>query len=139
MHYIDMKKMIYPLFAILLMCMASCTKEFPPTLKAVSVDQVTESTITCSCEIEDGEVLEAAFYYGTSKNSVSNLKSSKVAATLDGTVMRGEIKDLKPNTNYYIIGYGLNEKGQGVTQVVQVKTAPRVPGADDNLYPETTE
>ena len=134
-----MKKMIYPLYTVLLMCMAACTKELPPTLGAVVVDNVTESSISCNCAIEEGTVLEAAFFYGTAKNSVTNMKSNKVTATMDGTVIRGEIKGLKPNTTYYIMGYGINEKGQGITGTVQVRTTARVPDIDDNLHPETME
>ena len=134
-----MKKMIYPLFAVLLMCMASCEKVLPPSLKMLTVDDVTESTIVCSCELAEGSVEDAAFYYGTSKNSVANMKSGKVPATVDGMVIRGEVTGLKPNTTYYIMGYGMNEKGQSTTAVETVKTASRTPQPNDNLYPEPTE
>ena len=134
-----MKKILYPLFAALLMCMASCEKEVVPVLIDMAFDEVTESTVNCQCTVQEGGVEACGFYYGTSKSSVANRKSSKVVGTFEGTVVSAEIAGLDPNTTYYIMGYAMNEKGEGVTGVVSVKTASRTPQPDDNLYPGTTD
>lgn len=137
MNAIDMKKWLY-LFVIGLM-MTACEQEFPPVLDSVTVDEVKSDGFVCHVDVTSGQVVDCGFYYGTSKNSVANAKSAKVSGVLSGTVIQGTITGLKPNTTYYIMGFAMNEKGQGTTEVLQVKTAALVPGSGDNLYPGTTE
>lgn len=126
-------------FLIIGLAMASCVEEFPPVLTDVTIDEVKSDAIVCSAGVESGMVADCGFYYGTSKSSVTNAKSSKVEGVLAGSSIQGTITGLKPNTTYYIMGYAMNEKGQGKTEVVSVKTSSLLPGADDNLPPGTTE
>lgn len=134
-----MKKISYLLSICLMACMAACEKELPPSLSNIVVDTVTESTITCHYDVTEGAIVETAFFYGTSKNSVQNMKGDKVQGISSGTTIQGEIAGLKANTNYYIIGYAMNEKGRATTEVISVKTLSRTPQAEDNLHPGTTE
>ena len=134
-----MKKMIY-IFAIAsLFCLASCEKEVVPVLQPIVVEEVTADAVACSCEVMEGSIEQCGFYYATSKNNVTNKKGKKADATFSGSTISGKIVDLEPNTTYYIMGYGMNEKGEGVTEVVQVKTTSLVPDIDDNQYPGKTE
>ena len=82
--------------------------------------------------------LEGLRIYKVSVN-VTNKKGKKADATFSGNTISGKIVGLSPNTTYYIMGYGMNEKGEGVTEVVQVKTTSLVPDIDDNQYPGNTE
>lgn len=122
-----------------LACLTSCEKEVVPMLTSVAVDEVTESTIACYCGVVEGGIEDCGFYYGTSKSSVTNRKSKKIQGTFEGGAVKSVIEGLDSNTTYYIMGYGMNEKGEGVTTVEQVKTASRVPSADDNQYPEVSK
>lgn len=137
MNTIDMKKWLYLL--VIGLVMAACEQEFPPVLDSVKVDEVKSNGVICHADVASGQVVDCGFYYGTSKNSVANAKSTKVAGVLSSSVIQGTITGLKPNTTYYIMGFAMNEKGQGTTEVLQVKTAALVPGSGDNLYPGTTE
>lgn len=130
-----MKKILFSLFAVCLL--TACETEVMPSLGAISIaiDENNPEVITCSVEVTEGSVADGGFYYGTNKNSVSNGKATKFAGTYTGTAIQGEIKGLIPNTTYYIKAYAINEKGIANTEVVQVKTAARIPGAGDNPYP----
>lgn len=134
-----MKKYLYMFVIGVLACMTSCDKEVVPVLTAVTVDDATESTITCHCEALEGTVEACGFYYTTSKNNLKNKKADKATGTLTGSTFSSEITKLKPNTTYYIMGYAMNEKGEGVTEVLQVKTTSLLPGEDDNQYPGITD
>lgn len=134
-----MKKIQSVLLLGLFLCMASCEKELPPSLSALTIDAVTDNAVTCRCDVTGGTMADAAFFYGTSKTTVQNMRSDKKQVLLNGTTMQTEISGLKPNTTYYIMGYGMNEKGQSLTEMVEVKTLSRIPQANDNLHPGTTE
>ena len=132
-----MKRIILSLFVVSLL--VACEQEAAPLLGtlSVAVDASNPEVLSCSVEVIEGDVADCGFYYGTSKNSVSNGKSDKVAGTYVGTTIQGEITKLIANTTYFIRAYAMNEKGQTFTEVVQVKTAASKPGADDNLHPGT--
>lgn len=134
-----MKKILFPLFAIMLLTVTSCDTEVPPVLTATIADSVTVDAIYCHTTVIEGGVEDCGFYYGTSKSSVSNSKAEKVQATHSANVINGVITGLKPNTTYYIMGYAMNEKGQGSTEIVTVKTLDGSPEADDNGYPGITK
>ena len=131
--------MIYLFVIGALVCMTSCEKEVVPVLASIVESDVTERSIACQCVVTEGGIEDCGFYYGTSKSSVTNRKSKKIQGTFDGECINGVIEGLEPNTTYYIMGYGMNEKGEGLTGVLSVKTASRVPGAGDNPFPGTTE
>lgn len=134
-----MKKILFVLFAACLF--TACDKEVMPVLGDISVttDENNPEVITCTVDVVEGSVADGGFYYGTNKNSVSNGKATQLAGTYTGTAIQGEIKGLVPNTTYYIKAYAINEKGIANTEVVQVKTAARIPGAGDNQYPGTSK
>lgn len=134
-----MKKFLFSLFVAVLL--VACDKEVVPVLGAVSVtiDEATPEVIQCSVDVMEGTIADCGFYYDTKKNSVSNGKSKKVVGVCDGSVIRGQITGLAPNTTYYIMAYGMNEKGIANSELLQVKTAARIPTADDNKYPGTSE
>lgn len=134
-----MKKFLFPLFVAMLL--VACDKEVAPVLGTVSatIDEATPEVIQCSVDIMEGAVTDCGFYYDTKKASVSNGKSKKVVGVCDGTVIRGQITGLIPNTTYYIMAYGMNEKGIANSELLQVKTASRIPAAGDNKYPGTSE
>ncbi len=134
-----MKKILFPILTTILLTITSCDTEVPPVLTATIADSVNVDAIYCHTTVIEGSVEDCGFYYGTSKNSVTNGKGEKVQATHSASVINGVITGLKPNTTYYIKGYAMNEKGQGDTEVVMVKTLERSPEADDNGYPGITQ
>lgn len=134
-----MKKILFPLIAVILLTVGSCTTEVAPVLTATFVDSVAVDAVYCHTTVTEGSVDDCGFYYGTSKNSVSNNKSEKVAATHSASVISGVITGLTPNTTYYVKGYAMNERGKTSTEMISVKTLTRSPGAGDNLHPGITE
>jgi|GEM_PF-6126121 len=134
-----MKKVLFPLFAVILLTVSSCTVEIPPVLTAIVVDSITVDAVYCRIAVTEGSVDDCGFYYGTSKNSVSNNKSEKVAAIHSASEISGVITGLTPNTTYYIKGYAMNEKGKANTEMIAVKTLTRSPEVGDNLHPGITE
>lgn len=130
-----MKKILFPLFTILLMFATSCDKEVPPVLTATIADSITVDAIYCHTTVIEGGVEDCGFYYGTSKNNVNTGKSEKVQAVHSASVVSGTITGLKPNTTYYVRGYAMNEKGQAFTDIISVKTLEQSPDAGDNLPP----
>lgn len=134
-----MKKILFPLISVILLTMSSCSTEVPPVLTATIADSITVDAVYCHTTVTEGSVEDCGFYYGTSKSSVNNGKSEKVQATHSASVISGVITGLKPNTTYYIKGYAMNEKGQGSTEMITVKTLTRSPEAGDNLHPGITE
>ena len=134
-----MKKILFPIWSALLLCVTSCVQLEPPTIGAITIDKVTSDGITCSVTVEGDEIADCGFYYGTSKLNVTNNKGSKVQSTLSAGSFSAVITDLKPNTTYYIKGYAMNEAGEATTAIVDVKTSANVPEADDNKYPEVSK
>ncbi len=134
-----MKKVLFPLFAVILLTVSSCTIEVPPVLTAIVVDSITVDAVYCRIAVTEGSVDDCGFYYGTSKNSVSTNKSEKVQAIHSASEISGVITGLTPNTTYYIKGYAMNEKGKANTEMIAVKTLTRSPEVGDNLHPGITE
>lgn len=131
-----MKKIIFSLILGTLACLTACNKVEPPVLAtAVTMDEVTMDAIHCSATVVEGDISDCGFYYGTAKSNVTGRKSKKVQGTYDAGLIKATITGLDPNTTYYVMGYGMNESGEGTTEVAQVKTSSRMPGADDNGYP----
>ena len=92
-----------------------------------------------SVEVVEGTIDDCGFYYSTSKASVMNNKVTPVPGGCSYGTIQGEIVGLSPNTTYYIKAYGMNEKGQGQTEVKQVRTFSRKPNMEDNQYPDKVE
>lgn len=134
-----MKKILIPLIAIIFISVTSCEKEVPPILTATIADSVTVDAVYCHTTVLEGGIEYCCFYYGTSKSSVTNSKSEKVQAVHVASIINGVITGLTPNTTYYIKGYAMNEKGLAETEVISVKTLARMPGADDNTYPDIAQ
>ncbi len=137
-----MKKYIFFLFVGLL-CLSSCDTEQSvgvgelPVLGTVVVDEVTTDAIVCHVEVTEGDVVDCGFYYGTSKVNVANGKADKVMGNYSASVIQGEITGLAPNKEYYIMAYGVNAAGTGVTELVKAKTLSCTPSVDDNKHPTT--
>ena len=51
-----MKKILFPLFAIILLTVTSCDKEVPPVLTATIADSVTVDAIYCHTTVVEGSV-----------------------------------------------------------------------------------
>ena len=117
-----MKKFLFSLFVAVLL--VACDKEVVPVLGAVSatIDEATPEVIQCSVDVMEGTIADCGFYYDTKKNSVSNGKSKKVVGVCDGSVIRGQITGLAPNTTYYIRAYATNEQGTSYSEVFTFKT-----------------
>ena len=134
-----MKKILFPILSVLLLCVTSCVQVETPTLGDITVDNIAPNSFTCSVVVDAGDIADCGFYYGTSKLNVTNNKGSKVQATLEAGSFSAVITGLTPNTTYYIKGYAMNEAGEAVTAIVDVKTSSNVPNADDNKYPEVSK
>ena len=134
-----MKKILFPILSVLLLCVTSCVYIEAPTLGDITVDNISPNSFTCSVIVDDGDIADCGFYYGTSKLNVTNNKGSKVQATTEAGSFSAVITGLTPNTTYYIKGYAMNEAGEAVTAIVDVKTSSNVPNADDNKYPEVSK
>lgn len=134
-----MKKILFPIWSALLLCVTSCEMIEVPTLDEIVIDEVTSNSISCSAAIDNSDISDYGFYYGTSKLNVTNNKGTKVQATLSEGAIRAVITGLTPNTTYYIKGYAMNQAGAAATTVVEVKTPANVPTVDDNKYPEVSE
>lgn len=135
----DMKKILFPIWSALLLCLASCDKLEAPTVGDLTVSDVASNGVRCSVIVNGDEVTECGFYYGTSKVSVNNDKGSKVQATQSEGSFSTVITGLAPNTTYYIKGYAMNSAGRATTALVEVKTLANVPEAGDNQYPEVSK
>ena len=133
-----MKKILFPSFVALLLMMTSCEQVVPPVLGALEVE-VSSERISCSVEVVEGTIDDCGFYYSTSKASVMNNKVTPVPGGCSYGTIQGEIVGLSPNTTYYLKAYGMNEKGQGQTEVKQVRTFSRKPNMEDNQYPDKVE
>lgn len=135
----EMKKILFPLIATMLLLVTSCEKEVPPVLDVIIVDNVMADEICCHANVLEGGVEECGFYYGTSRTSVINERAEKVQATYASSSIKVSFTGLKANTTYYIKGYAMNEKGRAETEIVSIKTLYRIPESDDNNYPDITQ
>lgn len=108
-------------------------------LGEMSIGTIASDGIKCSAIVDGDEIVECGFYYGTSKLSVTNDKSSKVQATQSEGTISAAITGLTPNTTYYIKGFAMNAAGRATTAVVEAKTLANVPEAGDNQYPEVSK
>lgn len=108
-------------------------------LGEMTIGTIASDGIKCSAIADGDEIVECGFYYGTSKLSVTNDKSSKVQATQSEGTISAAITGLTPNTTYYIKGFAMNAAGRAITAVVEVKTLANVPEAGDNQYPEVSK
>lgn len=134
-----MKKFLFSLFVASLL--VACEKEVIPVLGTLSVtiDENNPEVVTCSVEVSEGSVTECGFYYDKSKNKVTGDKATKATGNYVAPTIQGEIKGLTANETYYIKAYATNEVGVGYSEIVKIKTAARMPGADDNHYPGTSK
>ena len=127
-------------FAMSLLLVACETEERPSLgLLSATIDKSNPEVIECAVEVLDGTVIDCGFYYGTSQNAVFNGLEKRVPGVYNGSVIQGTISGVTPNKTYYIVAYGMNEKGMEKSNILQVKTASRIPNANDNKYPKTTE
>src|SRR5688572_29545906 len=113
--------LLFPLAGVLLLLMA-CSKNNNgtntttetsevtlPTVIADSVGDITMSTASFFCKIISnggGAISDRGIYYGKVANPVTN----KTAATTfrSGGEFELAIKQLEPNTTYYVRGYATN-------------------------------
>ena len=72
-----MKKILFPILTTILLTITSCDTEVPPVLTATIADSVTVDAIYCHTTVIEGSVEDCGFYYGTSKNSVTNGKAHR--------------------------------------------------------------
>jgi hypothetical protein len=106
-----------------------------PTLIADSVGDITMSSARFFCKIISnggGAISDRGIYYGKAANPVAN----KMSATTyrSGGEFEFAIKELEPNTTYYVRGYATNSKGVSYSGDVQFATS-QVPKVD--LFTDT--
>jgi hypothetical protein len=108
-----------------------------PTLIADSVGDITMSAATFFGNIVNnggGAISDRGVYYGKVANPVTNKKSATTYRSGGGFELA--IKELEPNTTYYIRGYATNSKGISYTGDVQFATTqvPKVDLFTDTLF-----
>lgn len=112
-------------------------KEFTTAknMMEIVVDSVNTNSIYCHIDMFTSERIDASFFYGTSKSSVVNNKSERVQGEKGEDVYYSQISGLTPNTTYYLKAIVSCNIGSSATEVVEVTTDSRKPGADDNWFP----
>ena len=112
-------------------------KEFTTAknMMEIVVDSVNTNSIYCHIDMFTSERIDASFFYGTSKSSVVNNKSERVQGEKGEDVYYSQISGLTPNTTYYLKAIVSCNMGSSATEVVEVTTDSRKPGADDNWFP----
>lgn len=138
--------LLFPVTGLLLLLMA-CRKnnsgteattgtfeEMLPTVIADSVGEVTTSAVSFFCKITNkgGTITDRGIYWGKEANPTGNRISSTTYRS--GGEFQVSIKDLTPNTTYYLRGYATNSKGTAYTSDVQF-TTNQVPAVE--LFTDT--
>lgn len=105
-----------------------------PTVIADKVKDITTSAASFFGKITNngGDITDRGIYWGKEVNPTGN-KISSTAFRSSGE-FEVSIKELTPNTTYYVRGYATNSKGTSYTSDVQF-TTNQVPGAE--LFTDT--
>lgn len=112
-------------------------KEFTTTknMMEIVVDSVNTNSIYCHIDMFTSEKINVGFLFGISKPSVENNKSHKMQGEKGEDYYYSHISGLTPNTTYYLKAIVTSNMGSCATEVVEVTTDSRKPGADDNWFP----